>query len=115
MTDKTLVFYTTATERYEHFIPLYTYFASRSNPGAKFEYVVSDADASRDRFTHTLAWFEAQGVSIKLRSASECKYTPSMANTLRFVLPCQTRADYIYIGDVDILIVEDVMAAHHQS
>lgn len=110
----TIVFYTTATGRYEHFIPLYTYFVSRSNPGAKFEYVVDDAAAARAHFADTLAWFEAQGISVVLRSASESKHTPSMANTLRFVLPCQTKADYIYIGDVDIFIVEDVMAAHRK-
>lgn len=37
-----LLFYTTATRHYLPFLPIYVYFASLSNPGATFEFVVDD-------------------------------------------------------------------------
>jgi hypothetical protein len=36
----------------------------------------------------------------------------AMQNTYRFVVPPESKADFVYIGDVDIMIVDDVWIKH---
>lgn len=108
-----LLFYTAATGPYAAFLPLYVYFAHDSNPGAAFEFIVDDVDRVEAAYGSALDALRREGgISVRLREAGPLSKKVAMQNTLRFVVEPETMANYVYIGDIDILIVEDVMARH---
>lgn len=108
-----LLFYTTATRHYLPFLPIYVYFASLSNPGATFEFVVDDVAECERIYRRALAFLrEEMGVEIHLSEPGPDAPRVAIDNTYRFVLEPQCKADFVYIGDVDIMIVEDVWEKH---
>lgn len=102
---KDLVFFNSADNGYEKFIIPYVYFANTFNPNATFEFLVSckDYNALRD----TIIEFKNQfKIDIILRNRSNSKIS---ANKMRFLEQPLTNAIYTYIGDIDILICEDIL------
>jgi len=111
--DGSLLFYTSATGWYLPFFPLYVYFAHQSNPGCSFEFIVDSANDVELNYSLVLDYLRRdRGIQISFRNKNEASVQPSMENTLRFVLPPQQVAEFVYIGDIDILIIENVMHRH---
>lgn len=108
-----LLFYTSATGFYENFVIPYIYFAEIHNPGSRYEFIVTDANRFNFRNASALAWLKSNlGVSPTIRSRSEIKLNPKMENSIRFVAAPSEIAKYVYIGDVDIMLLEGVMDWH---
>lgn len=111
--NPSLLFFTCATGYYSNFVIPYVYFAALHNPGAKFEFIVNDADALRAKHAGALAWLETHldaVVVLRDRPATKAK----MENSLRFIVEPLTKADLVYIGDVDIMILEPVREKHRK-
>ena len=64
MQNKSLTFFSCATQHYMHFIPIYTYFACQTNPGAKFEFIVDDPQECRNRLDKAFNWLQENEVEI---------------------------------------------------
>ena len=109
-----LTVFTCADRAYEDFVAPFVAALLWSNPDALVEVGLEDADAFRatpvhgalqaqlgGRFTlRTVAWTLPDGRTIP-------------ANAVRFVTEPATRADHVYISDVDILTLEpDILARH---
>jgi hypothetical protein len=112
-----LLFYTCANKRYEDFIPLYAFFALRTTADSIAEFGVEDKVSflrenaeSLDIVNRALGngritirdvpWKDPEGKAI-------------LPNTVRFVSPPKKTARFVYIGDVDIIILEtDLLRAH---
>ncbi|ODN71503.1 hypothetical protein [Methylobrevis pamukkalensis] len=110
---QSLLFFTCATGYYENFVVPYIYFAARHNKGAKFEFIVSDLKSFTAKNGAALGWLEKTlGVRPLIRDLHDLPVRSKNENALRFInTPIQT-ASHVYIGDVDILIFDDVMAWH---
>lgn len=109
----TILFFTCATRFYKNFVTPYMFFAKKHNPGAKFEFILDDVDDFLVKNERSLQWLEkTYGIRPTLRNVAEIETRPKMENSFRFVMEPQTSADYVYIGDVDIMILEDVYAWH---
>jgi hypothetical protein len=102
-----LLFYTTASGKYESFIPLYIYFALRNNPDSRVEIGVSDRDkyvSENNKIINVLR--NKFGEKFRLQEISFNAFSPSAA---RFVIEPSMidECDYVYIGDIDILILDN--------
>lgn len=115
MDSRQLLFFTGATNFFHNFIPLYFLFGSLEHPGASFEFLVKDVPrmlalhgASLDRIS------ELTGSSYYLHDVKSYpgKQVPLMQNSYRFLLQPFLRAEYVYIGDIDILMTENVLLRH---
>ena len=49
---------------------------------------------------------------ILLRSKDEVNLKPKMDNSIRFCINPVTTSEYVYIGDIDIMILEDILKVH---
>ncbi len=112
-TTKDLLFFTCATRFYENFVPPYIYFAGLHNPGAIFEFVVDNIQEFQGRHQDSLNWLRNRlKTTIHLRERSALIAKPHMENSIRFVIEPEQVANYVYIGDIDIMILEDIAAWH---
>jgi len=108
-----LLFYTCATKFYENFVTPYIFFAATHNSGSSFEFVVDDIAKFRDRHQRTLDWLTVNfRTVVHLQDKHTLVNHPHMENSIRFVIEPQLKAEFIYIGDVDIMIMEDITSWH---
>lgn len=113
MQKKQILFFTCAVGFHENFLIPYTYFAKKSNENAKFEYIVEDISKFKEKHQYSIEWLSLNlDVEIVLRETSECLTKPKMVNSYRFIMEPKTKADYTYIGDVDIMILENIYDVH---
>lgn len=112
-THPSLLFFTCATGYYENFVIPYIYFASTFNSGAKFEFIVNDAAIFNAKHEKSLQWLRSNhAATVVIRSLPTLKNKPRMDNSLRFIIQPSETADLVYIGDVDIMIFDDIVKWH---
>jgi len=108
-----ILFFTCATGYYENFVIPYIYFAEKSNPNSKFEFIVSDADRFFEKNDKSLMWLE-KNMSVKpvVRSRDTVEIKPRIDNSIRFITSPKQFSNYVYIGDIDIMIFENILNWH---
>lgn len=106
-----ILFFTCATGIYKSFVIPYIYFAIKSNPNAKFEIIVEDGAEFEEVHYQSLKKLRSEN-EILIRGIPDSTIKPKMDNSIRFIVEPLLRADYVYIGDVDILIVDNILPIH---
>lgn len=108
-----ILFFTSATGFYENFVIPYVYFAEKSNPGSKFEFIVNNADKFLKKNSDSLIWLE-ENMHVKpiIRSRETFALQPQMENSIRFITQPTQISKYVYIGDVDIMIIDNILNWH---
>lgn len=109
--DQDLLFFTCANRKYESFVPLYACSVLHHVADATLEVCVENGAAFALRNVAALAILDAYFPGrLLVREASFKKKPPG---TVRFVTPPHTSARWVYIGDIDILVLErDVLEQH---
>ncbi len=110
--SENVLFYTSATGIYLPFFPLYAYFGHHANQGAHFEFIVDDINATRRMYKEALTFLGEIGIGITFQSRGSYNGNLVMENSLRFLIEPTLKREFVYIGDVDILIAENVMQKH---
>ncbi len=108
-----LLFFTCATKNYECFVVPYIYFASKFNEKSAFEIIVEDREIFLSENAAAIDWLENEHqCPILIRSIPKLNVQPKRDNTLRFILEPHTKREFVYIGDIDIMIAEPVWERH---
>lgn len=108
-----VLFFTCATGFYENFVTPYVFFAELHNPGSRYEFVIGDTKHFQTQNSATLHWLkENLGIEILLRERSSIALRPRMDHSLRFIAEPIEKAQYVYIGDVDVMLLENIMTWH---
>lgn len=108
-----LLFFTVANKDYYKFVPVYIFFALINNKNSCIEVCVE----SRSDFYHehgsAMDWLEEYFPS-KIRVRESSWFGKIRPNSIRFVeTPITREFDYVYIGDVDIIIFDkDIVDIH---
>ncbi len=107
MSSKSFLIYSAADVLYEHYVAPYIYFALVSNKDAFVEILVSDGYIKRNEIIYNSLRiiFGSRFLIVE----NEFKYRPDIS---RFVMSPKTVASYVYIGDIDIMIVESILDRH---
>jgi hypothetical protein len=109
MTD--LLFFTCANRKYESFVSLYACSALHHVPGSRLEVCVENGAAFARRNVAALAILDAYFPDrLHIREAN---FRGKPPGTVRFVTVPQTPARYVYIGDIDILVLEQDLLEQH--
>jgi hypothetical protein len=111
-----ILFFTTSNRRYEEFAPLYAFSALSHVKDSLVELGVEDTRGFRSRHgpaaAHVAACFGQQRMLV--RSVPWAPYgRPVLPNTVRFLIEPKLRARYVYIGDIDIIILERKLLSMH--
>ena len=113
MENKSLLFFTSATGEYTNFIPIYTIFAGKHNRGASFEFIVRESDDLIKKHGKSIEKISDKfDVKIKLSNCKESRKEIYHDNSLRFTHTPSIISDYIYIGDIDILIDKNILEVY---
>jgi hypothetical protein len=107
-----LLFFTSATGYYENFVIPYVYLAAVTNEGAQFEFIVDDKESFASKHKASLEWLLMKGIRPCFQDRADLQIIPPWEHSLRFVTTPKTVCDYVYIGDVDISVLENVMDWH---
>jgi hypothetical protein len=111
--ESKLLFFTCATKFYENFVTPYIFFAAIHNPGSSFEFIVDDIPLFQDRHQRALDWLaEYFKIAIHLQEKQALMNLLHIENSIRFVNEPKIKAEFVYIGDVDIMIMEDIASWH---
>jgi hypothetical protein len=112
--DKTekseLLIWTTANEKYYEFAILFPLFAAISNPDAVIEIGVENFDKFKNKYGHLILYYQEHYKNRVL--FSEIKQKNIVPNSLRFLIQPNLTAKYIYIGDIDILMTDEILQPH---
>jgi|GEM_PF-1089380 len=110
----TLLFYTYADRGYAMFAVPYVWFALVNSPDAYVEILLEDL--AEFEATHAAAIEHLHrrfGDRFLFRQSRAVIDDPHLSpNVVRFVEAPRTVAQYVYIGDIDLLITEDVLPVH---
>ena len=110
--NKDILFFTCATGIYQNFVIPYIFFASRYNKSASFEVLVDDGDLFIERNKNSLRFFSKNDIVVNIRTLPSMPVKPKMQNSYRFIIEPELQAEYVYIGDIDIMIVEEILPLH---
>ena len=108
-------------DKYEAFLPLYTFFALQSNANSIVEMVVNNRDHFIASHHQELSWLLLHGstdtdsdtnygsaLCVSNVKPSTMKRTKT-TNTWRYLEPPARHAKYTYIGDIDVFLYESVV------
>lgn len=101
-----LLFFTVANRGYYKFVPIYIYFSLTNNSDACIEVCVESKDDFYLEHGKAMSWLEDKfPEKIFIRESSW--FGKVRPNTIRFIETPVTRDfDYVYIGDIDIIILD---------
>lgn len=107
--------FTAANGKYEPFVLPYAVSILAHNPEAVVEIALEDDARFREENADALSALSAlSGLADRLiLRAGDFSRLP--ANSVRFIETPTRKADYIYIGDIDILVLEEIAPAHLAS
>lgn len=108
-----LTFFTSASGFYRNFVCSYAVFALAHNPGARVEIMVQDLVEFESEHKKALSWIWKQWPGRFLLREDERTEYP--ANMRRFLVEPTLRSVYVYIGDIDIFIVEEILPFHQRK
>ncbi len=107
------LFYTAANRTYWYFAPLYIYFTLSANEDWALEIGLEDAAEFQAQNANALKVLSSRfGGRFKITDVDIAGRIP---NVVRFVEEptFETNRDYVYIGDIDILILDDDIEEKH--
>lgn len=108
-----VLFYTSANREYEFFVPLYIYFSLTFNSDAYVEILLENAPKYESENKNLIEKLNVLFPNrFKLTSANFDNYLPSV---IRFINEPSfaTDCEYVYIGDIDILILDNDVESQH--
>jgi len=107
-----MLFYTCANRKYEDFAPLYVAACLHHNQGARCEVGLEDEQAFRAAHADAITVLETHFPNrFMLHTVNFPKRV--IPNTVRFITTPLWKAEFVYIGDIDILILEKNLALIH--
>jgi hypothetical protein len=109
-----LLFFTYADSKYDFFAVPYAYFALRNNPHAQVEICLENVDSFFARQKTAVDALDRTFPGRVLFRQAECikQNKAIVPNTVRFVEVPVTKCEYLYIGDIDLLVFDDVLKIH---
>lgn len=117
MTKDSVVFFTACNKKYEHFACLYVFSALYHNPDIKVEIGVESTVDFLDVYRSEVDFLARQyGQSkfefreVNWRTKENRRILP---NSVRFLAIPNTKADFVYIGDIDILLLDSNISRIH--
>jgi hypothetical protein len=114
MESNDLLILTYANRTYEMYVLPFVHFALRNNPGAHVEILLEDERAFHaDRAAGIELLHAFHAGRFTLRQSLVARDAPHTApGTVRFIEQPQRTSSYVYIGDIDILVFEDLLCIH---
>lgn len=112
-----ILFYTCANRPYHDFAPLYACSVLHTVPGARVEFGVEgafDFEAAHGGAIDVLhQHYGADSVSFRSVNWKQPDGQRILPNTTRFITPPMNACDHIYIGDIDIIFLDQQFPAVH--
>lgn len=111
--DADVIFYTYANRAYYPFAILYPLFVLNSNKNAIVEIALENANVFREMYKNIIGFYnENYPNRVYFHQLDFHNKKKVQHGTLRFITQPHWKAKYVYIGDVDIFVLEDILQSH---
>ncbi|MDF9436051.1 hypothetical protein [Chromohalobacter israelensis] len=113
---KNLLFFTVANSGYYKFVPIYIYFVLRANENSHVEICVESLGDFYSKHGRAMDWLGSHyGGGFTVRESNW--FGKVIPNSIRFIeTPVTKGFQYVYIGDVDIVVFDgDIMDRHLEN
>ena len=108
-----VLFYACADRKYEHFAPLFACSTFVTAPYGFVEIGLEDAEAFEAKHARALEPLRRRFPNrLKLRTVD---FSQAIPNTVRFLVEPETPGNFIYISDIDLIVLDARLAARHTS
>lgn len=108
-----LLFYTYANKKYYRFAILYPLYVLYFNKEAAVEIALEDEKFFRKQYGHLIEFYEKKYKGRVLFHQLDMKKDKKIfEGSYRFITKPRLVAEYVYIGDVDIFVLDDVFMGH---
>lgn len=113
-TSSKLLFFTYSDCKYDLFAIPYAYFALRNNPNSLVEISLENADKffAKNRVALEILQKIYPSRTLFRQAKVVDKQKNIIPNTVRFIEKASLQAEYLYIGDIDLLVFDDVLRIH---
>lgn len=117
--DKNLLFFTCCNKRYEHFVGLYAFSALYHNQDARIEIGLESKSSFEDKYKEELDFIKYNfgEDSLHLREVEwfDADKRKILPNSVRFINTPERKSEFVYIGDIDILILDKNISNIHKN
>lgn len=108
-----LLIYVYADEKYSIFAVPYVHFALKHNPLAHVEVCFENLELFQFQHDSSIKILEENySGRFHFRQSTISNTSGIIPNTIRFIDPPELKSEYIYIGDIDLLIMDDIINIH---
>lgn len=107
-----LLVYTYANKKYYDFAILYPIWVLATNSDVCVEIALENLGAFTQKYSHLIRYYEHTFPRQVKFTQIDRKFLHIPAGTVRFVSKPRTVAKYLYIGDVDIIVLHDICQTH---
>lgn len=111
-TKKELLILVYSDDNYKMFVLPYIYYALIHNTNTFVEIILDDADSFKIENQKGIEYLQSIFLNSFLIRQSKYKKGEIVPNTIRFLDEAHCFAKYLYIGDIDLLIFEDIKQVH---
>ena len=108
-----LLFFTYADKKYEIFAIPYVWFALKNNPNSMVEITLEDHNRFISRYASSISVLNRHFEGKFRFSQSKFSGKGIIPNTIRFLDTPTIECDFVYIGDIDLLVFDDVYRIHN--
>ena len=110
--EHNLLVYTYANQKYYDFAILYPIWVLATNKDAVVEIAIENLQTFSDKYRHLIQYYnDTFPEHIKFTQISP-DFADLPGGTVRFVARPTVKAKYVYIGDVDIIVLHDICNLH---
>ena len=110
--DANLLIYSYANKKYYEFAILYPIWVLQNNQDAKIEIALEDKDLFYKKYSHLIEYYEKNYTNKVLFTQIDKKVIQYPAGTIRFITQPKSKAKYVYIGDIDIIVLHNICTLH---
>lgn len=102
-------------DKYEEFLIPFTFFALNKNPNSFVEIIVLNSNKFKNKYKNEIIFLEKDYKNRFLIRNMQNKLNNNVKNTYRFFEVPTVDAEYTYICDVDIIILDDIIPKFEEN
>ena len=110
--DTSLLVYTYANKNYYEFAILYPIWVLQNNPQTRIEIAIENFKDFYKLYGHLIEFYEQKYPTQVIYTQIDKRFKKASPGAIRFISQPINKAKYVYIGDVDILVLQNIEKLH---
>ena len=110
--ENNLLIYSYANKKYYDFAILYPIWALQNNKNTCIEIALENLEDFKKKYNHLINYYYEKYPQKVFFTQINKRYEKIPAGTVRFISKPINKAKYLYIGDIDVIVLDDICSLH---